>query len=201
MQGNTTLALPTATLTVGGIGVNGQGALQNASGVNSIIVGTLAMSVATVIDTAGGELVLNAVMTGSALTKIGVGVLELTGVNSNTDTAATTVNEGTLLLGKTGLTAPAIDGPLVIGDGFGELVGINSVQLVSSSSTSASFMLSFNGQTTGSLLANSTPAQVQTALQALSTIGAGNVMVEARRVTTRSFSPASSPARARRFRC
>src|SRR5260221_780463 len=42
---------------------------------------------------------------------------------------------------------------------------------------SGTFTLTFNGQTTGPLGFNATAAQVQTALQGLSTIGAGNVTV------------------------
>ena len=177
MQGNITLSLPTVTMTYGGAGVNGQGGVQNVSGINTISVGTETMSTNTTINTTTGELVLNGVVGGgSALTKIGVGILEMTGAASNTFTGATFVNEGTLLLGKTGATATAIQGALTIGDGFGELVTPNNVQLVTGS-TAGTFTLAFNGQTTTTLGPNATPAQVQTALSALTTIGSGNVVV------------------------
>src|SRR5262249_21232419 len=55
------------------------------------------------------------------LTKVGVGTLTFGGANSNTYTGLTTVNEGTLLLGKDGgaTTALAITGGLVVGNGSG----------------------------------------------------------------------------------
>ncbi len=181
LQNNVSLSLPGITLTVGGSGVNGQGALQNVGGTNSILVGTMAMSASTVVSAAANsELVLNGVVTGGgdALTKVGVGVLELTGSASNTYNGATSVTEGTLLLGMTGPTAVAIPGALNIGDGYGELVVPNNVQLVTTASTSGSFTLAFSGQTTGSIAYNALPSQVQIALQSLSTIGFGNVVVQ-----------------------
>ena len=45
--------------------------------------------------------------------------------------------------------------------------------------TAGNFTLTFGGQTTANIAYNATPAQVQTALEALSTIGAGNVEVVA----------------------
>lgn len=52
------------------------------------------------------------------------------------------------------------------------------VQTISlGSATAGSITITFNGQTTSSLPFNSTAAAVQTALQALSTIGSGNVTV------------------------
>ena len=46
---------------------------------------------------------------------------------------------------------------------------------LSGSPTAGTFTLSFNGQTTGTLLMTATASQVQTAMQGLSTIGAGNM--------------------------
>jgi hypothetical protein len=55
--------------------------------------------------------------------------------------------------------------------------GVNDVQTVSvnGNPTGGSFTLSFGGQTTGAIAFNATAGQVQTALLALSTIGAGNI--------------------------
>jgi hypothetical protein len=57
--------------------------------------------------------------------------------------------------------------------------GINDVQTVTITGgpTGGTFTLTFGGQTTSALAFNASPAAVQTALQALSTIGAGNVTV------------------------
>ncbi len=49
--------------------------------------------------------------------------------------------------------------------------------MINVTGNTGTFVLAFNGQTTAALPANSTAAQVQTALQSLSTIGAGNVLV------------------------
>jgi flagellar hook protein FlgE len=52
---------------------------------------------------------------------------------------------------------------------------IDEIQTISSTATGGTFTLSFGGQTTSALNWNSTAAQIDTALEALSTIGAGNV--------------------------
>jgi len=52
---------------------------------------------------------------------------------------------------------------------------VDEVQTISSTATGGTFTMSFGGQTTGALNWNSTAAQIDTALEALSTIGAGNV--------------------------
>src|SRR5262249_25014808 len=59
-------------------------------------------------------------------------------------------------------------------------VGSNEVQTITFVSTGAlagSYQLSFNGQTTSTLAFGSTPSQVQSALQGLSSIGSGNITV------------------------
>lgn len=54
----------------------------------------------------------------------------------------------------------------------------NDIQTVTlSGATSGNFSLTFNGKTTGNLSYNSSAATVQTALEGLSTVGAGNVNV------------------------
>jgi len=52
---------------------------------------------------------------------------------------------------------------------------VDEVQTISSTATGGTFTLSFGGQTTGALTWDDTAADIQTALEALSTIGAGNV--------------------------
>lgn len=58
-------------------------------------------------------------------------------------------------------------------------VGTDEVQraTISGTPTGGNFTLTFNGQTTANIAYNATAAAVQTALQALSTVGAGNVTV------------------------
>lgn len=58
-------------------------------------------------------------------------------------------------------------------------VGVDEVQTVTitGSPTGGNFTLTFSGQTTGNIAYNATATQVQTALAALSTVGAGNVEV------------------------
>ncbi len=52
---------------------------------------------------------------------------------------------------------------------------VDEVQTISSTATGGTFAMSFGGQTTGALAFNATAAQIDTALEALSSIGAGNV--------------------------
>lgn len=60
-----------------------------------------------------------------------------------------------------------------------DAAGVNAEQVVAfiGAPTGGSFTLTYGGQTTTSLAYNSTATQVQTALQALSSIGTGNVLV------------------------
>jgi flagellar hook protein FlgE len=53
---------------------------------------------------------------------------------------------------------------------------VDEVQTISSTATGGTFTMSFGGQTTGALVFNATSAQIDTALEALSSIGAGNVI-------------------------
>ena len=62
-----------------------------------------------------------------------------------------------------------------------QTVGWNASQTVS-----GTYTLSFDGQTTSALAVSATAAQIQTALEALSTIGSGNVIVES--ATTAPYS-------------
>ena len=52
---------------------------------------------------------------------------------------------------------------------------VDEVQTISSTATGGTFTMSFGGQTTGALAFNATAVQIDTALEALSSIGAGNV--------------------------
>src|SRR5262249_16842536 len=95
-----------------------------------------------------------------SLTKVGPGTLVSTA--ANTYTGATLINEGALNIQNA--------------QGLGAVVNeIHTVTL--SGPPTGTFPLTFSGKTTSSLSANSTAAQVQAALEALSTIGTGNVSV------------------------
>lgn len=56
-------------------------------------------------------------------------------------------------------------------------LGFNEVQRVALDATGGTYTLTFDGQTTSALAFDASAAQIQTALEALSTIGAGNVSV------------------------
>src|SRR5262249_52747563 len=88
-----------------------------------------------------------------------------TGTLANTDVPQTTIDASNLLVMPTGSTTTQGGG------------GQNEVQVLTYSATGGSFSLSFNGQTTAPIAFNATTATVQTALQGLTTVGAGNVTV------------------------
>jgi hypothetical protein len=64
-----------------------------------------------------------------------------------------------------------------LGGGTLTVQPVNAVQAVTVTGSAGTFTLTFNGQTTSALAFNATAAQVQNALQGLSTIGSGNVAV------------------------
>src|SRR5207244_7205566 len=71
----------------------------------------------------GSGIILNGSISGpGGLTKIGPGILTYSGSSANSYTGTTTVNQGTLLLGKS-IANGSILGPLIIGDGVG---GVNA---------------------------------------------------------------------------
>ena len=61
---------------------------------------------------------------------------------------------------------------------LGELIGNNEVQSITIDATGGTFTITFSGQTTAALAFNASAAVVLAALEALSTIGAGNVAVQ-----------------------
>ena len=102
-------------------------AATNATGGNSISndVSFGSADLATEVGASAG-LALNGSLSGSGgLIKNGTGLLLLGGSTANTYTNKTTVNAGTLILGKT-VPDSTLHGPLIIGDGIG---GPNSDQV------------------------------------------------------------------------
>jgi hypothetical protein len=84
-----------------------------------------------------------------------------------------------------GITVDPVDDRLYVAEGDhiavfrsdGTFDAFNEVEKVLVSATSGTYTLSFQGQTTAPLAYNATSAEVQVALEALSTIGSGNVSV------------------------
>ncbi|MEQ8791942.1 MAG: autotransporter-associated beta strand repeat-containing protein, partial [Pirellulaceae bacterium] len=98
------------------------GALRSTSGDNTW-AGNIAISGTVVVGVDGGSLDLSGVVSGTSLganslAKAGAGTLIFSGGDSNTYAGDTNVNEGELVLGKTG-GAVAIAGNLIIGDHLG----------------------------------------------------------------------------------
>lgn len=129
------------TILFAGQGVGGGGAIRNISG-NNTFSGTLSFSANSRINSDAGTLTLSGNLTSSTNKELrlggagniiasgaitngtggmlidSTGTITFQGTSDNTYTGATTVNSGTLVLGKTGY-AVAIAGNLVIGDGTG----------------------------------------------------------------------------------
>jgi autotransporter-associated beta strand protein len=130
------ITISTQTLTLNGNGFNGLGALDSASGNNTWITPatvnpfTLASNSAIGADS-GSKLTINGVIgessAGTAMTKVGVGTVVLTGSTSNTYSGLTSVNGGQLQLNKSG-GAFAVPGNLTVGNGTGS-PGADNAQL------------------------------------------------------------------------
>jgi hypothetical protein len=88
-----------------------------------------------------------------------------------------------LSLGESSVTR-AIDAALMLGRTYflrienkGDMLDNQNVLTITGTPTGGTFTLTYKGQTTGAIAYNATNTTVQTALAALSTIGAGNVVV------------------------
>lgn len=94
---------------------------STASATTATISGRLNLVSASAVTVADGaadvDLDIAAAISGSVFTKAGPGTLRLSGSAANGYTGTTTVNEGTLVLAKSGVTAMPAN--LVIGDGLG----------------------------------------------------------------------------------
>jgi len=96
-----------------------------------------------------------------------------------------TVYNDTAFISSDGVKAPLYDfgvagiGNLALAPSAGFTVPVNEVQTVTvgGSPTGGTFTLTFAGQTTATITYNAAASAVQTALQALSTIGSGNITV------------------------
>ena len=122
--GNVTTGAGTLTL--------GSFITTNASATAATVSGNLNLGGATRTFTvaeggAAADLDISAAISNGGITKTGTGTLRFSGAEANTYTGTTTVNQGTLELGK-GISVDAINGPLVIGDGVGG-PGVDVVRL------------------------------------------------------------------------
>jgi fibronectin-binding autotransporter adhesin len=181
---------PTNAITLGGAGVGGNGAIRNLSGDNTLSgnltlsnatrfqsdSGTLTLSGGDALDDSGRNItfggagnvtVSKVISTGAGtVTKDGAGLLTLSGVSANTYTGVTTVNAGTLILGKSA-SVDAVAGNLVIGDGVSaatvQLNQNNQIKDTASVTINNSGVFNVNGrtETIAGLNAASTGAQVQ----------------------------------------
>jgi len=107
----------TEPLTISGSGVSGSGAVYAASGSNSFAGDITLAADSTTSPIGGATLALaGAIGGGFGLTKNGSGTLALLGSSANTYGGTTTINQGTLLLAKSGVTA--VPNNLVVGDGI-----------------------------------------------------------------------------------
>jgi autotransporter-associated beta strand protein len=135
------ISVGTEVLTLNGTGIGNTGALRNTSGTNSW-AGAVTLASATRINSDAGTLTVSgdfggapqnlsvggsgnttlsgAIGTGTGtLTKDGTGTLTLSGSTTNTFTGGLSLNDGTVILGKTVVTYAAVNGPVTVGDGIG----------------------------------------------------------------------------------
>ena len=131
----------------------------------------------TIYQYAGASLTLNASISGpGGFTKSGPGTLIFSGSTANTYSGNTFMNEGTLLLGKTGFDL-AIPHDLTIGDGTGSDVVQNLVQNQIANTSHVTIntggLLDLNGNLDGIASLDMTGGAVQTGAGYLELIGAG----------------------------
>ena len=98
------------------------GVIENIQGTN-LFAGTVLMAGNSTMNSVAGNLSLTGVVSGpGSLSKIGTAALTLAGSQSNTYSAATFVNDGTLDLNKSAVGIIAVPTPLTVGDGQGALL-------------------------------------------------------------------------------
>jgi large repetitive protein len=164
-------------LTLNGTGFN-NGALENVAGNNTWGSQPITLASTSDIGADGSTILLVDQPIGqggaaSGLTKVGTGVVQVTGAASNTYTGLTTVVDGTLLLDKTG-GAIAVAGNLTVGNN----TAVAQVQTLTLAGFAAGdqFTLSYAGATSAPIAYAANPtfeaAAIQAALNAILAAGA-----------------------------
>ncbi len=146
----------TDALTLNGIGANpAGGALESVSGVNTWSAPITLGSTSSIGADASSTLIINQAISdnsnGFGVNKVGTGTVQYAGTTSNAYTGLTQVFAGTLQLNKTAT--------------------LDTQAVALTGTSTGTFSLTFNGQTTSPLAFNATAVQVQTALNSLSSIG------------------------------
>lgn len=115
-----TITVAGESLTLNTTGQGAEGAVFNTGGTN-IWTGPVSLTQTAVINVSTNTaLIITGVMNaGGGVTKIGPGRLEYAGAQINTYAGATRVNEGSLVLSRTGGDDRSIPGDLIVGDGTG----------------------------------------------------------------------------------
>lgn len=182
------IAVGAEALSLSGTGISSGGALRNVNSVNSWS-GAVTLAADSRINSDSGTLTLSGLISGTknlivggaanvtlngvvgistgTVTKDGAGTLTFGGTGADTYTGITTVNEGTLLLGKTAVTA--IAGNIVIGDGSGgagaDILKLNAAAQIADTAavtinSSGRFDLNNNAETVGSIASSSSVSQI-----------------------------------------
>ncbi len=159
VQGGITLS--NEPLTITGAGFGGIGALDSPSGTNTwdspiTLAGAASIGADTDSTPAVSMLTIDQVIgqsvTKSPLTKVGTGIVLLSGTASNTYTGLTTVANGTLELGKTGAIAIPADltvgtGALPPGSAVAQLEGNNQIPSTQALTVNSDGFFDLNGNT------------------------------------------------------
>jgi autotransporter-associated beta strand protein len=105
--------------------------------------GAIGLGNSTRVLTLESAAIISGVVSSGGLTKVGAGMLTLSGASANTYSGLTTINEGTLKLGKTA-GVNAIAGDISVGDSASDDV----LQLVASDQIADTSIISLNGNVT-----------------------------------------------------
>ncbi len=109
--------------------------------------------------TIASDLTVSSVLAGTSLVKQGAGILTLTGTTANTYTGTTSINDGTVALGKTAGVNALGTGAVTVGDGIGAASSANLV-LLANNQTAAAAAVTLNSD--GRLALNNFSTSINT---------------------------------------